>query len=117
MTRSASTNDKMKCPMCGGKLKAGKAEYRYQDVLFGKFDADVCRKCGEAFFTEAASDRIDKIAREKGLWGLERASKVSYSGNSLIVRIPAEIAKFTELERGRDIRIRPEGKKRIVVEL
>ena len=34
-----------------------------------------------------------------------------------MVRIPREIAEFLGLEKGDDIRIHPEGKKRLVVEL
>ncbi len=107
----------MSCPLCDGKMKTTKAEYSYYDMLLGKFDAEVCQKCGEVFFTEEASDQIDSIAKERGHWGLERKSKISYSGNSLIVRIPKEIARFMHLEKGEEIRIRPEGRKRLVVEI
>ena len=107
----------MSCPICSGKLKMTKAEYSFYDVPFGKFDAEVCQKCNEIFFTEEASDEIDRIAKKKGLWGLERKSKISYSGNSLIVRIPKEIANFMDLTKGKDIEIHPEGKKKIVVEI
>ena len=67
----------MSCPICNGKLKITKAEYSFYDVPFGKFDAEVCQKCGEVFFTEEASDEIDGIAKKKGLWGLEKRSKIS----------------------------------------
>lgn len=107
----------MDCPMCDGTLRKGRTEYSYHDIYFGEYDADICNKCGEAFFTEEASDEIEKKAKELGLWGLEARSKVSYSGNSLMVRIPREIAEFLDLEKGDDIRIHPEGKKRLVVEL
>lgn len=107
----------MSCPVCNGKLKKSKAPYKYYDINFGKFDADVCQKCGEVFFTEEASDEIDRIAKKKGLWGLERKSKISYSGNSLIVRIPQEIAKFMKLKNGIEIQIHPEGKRKLVVEI
>jgi YgiT-type zinc finger domain-containing protein len=107
----------MECPMCDGKLKKGRSRFSYHDIEFGEYDADICAKCGEVFFTEEASDEIDRKAKELGLWGLEARSKVSYSGNSLMVRIPREIAEFMDLEKGDGIRIHPEGKKRLVVEL
>ena len=107
----------MSCPICNGKLKMTKTEFSFYDVPFGKFDAEVCQKCGENFFTEEASDKIDQIAKKKGLWGLEKKSKISYSGNSLIVRIPKEIADFMGLTKGKKIEIHPEGKKKIVVEI
>jgi len=107
----------MDCPICNGKLKKVKADYDYYDINFGKFDAEKCLKCGEIFFTEEASDEIDRIAKEKGLWGLERKSKISYSGNSLIVRIPKDIAEFLKLKNGKEIQIHPEGTKKLVVEI
>jgi len=107
----------MSCPVCNGKMKKGKVEYAYYGISLGKFDAETCMKCGEVFFTEEASDKIDQLAKEKGLWGLERKSKISYSGNSLIVRIPKDIAEFMELAKGEDVNIHPEGKNRLVVEI
>jgi hypothetical protein len=107
----------MSCPICNGKLKMTKTEFSFYDVSFGKFNAEICQKCGEKFFTEEASDKIDQIAKKKGLWGLEKKSKISYSGNSLIVRIPKEIADFMGLTKGKNIEIHPEGKKKIVVEI
>ncbi len=107
----------MGCPICDGKMIRKRSEYRYYDIYFGDFDSDVCEDCGEIFFTEEASDEIDMIAKEKGLWGLEHSSKISYSGNSLIVRIPKDIANFMGISRGEEIKIHPEGKNRLVVEV
>ena len=46
----------MECPICEkGKLTRKKVDYNYKDWHFGKYDADVCNKCGESFFTEEAS--------------------------------------------------------------
>ena len=107
----------MECPNCNGKLKRGKYPYSYSNVELGEFEADKCQKCGEIYFTEKASDEIDQKAKEKGVWGLGKKGTVGYSGNSLIIRVPKEIAAFMGLENGREIFIRPEGKKRLVVEI
>ena len=107
----------MECPVCEGRLRRVKREYTYSDIVLGEFDAEACDRCGEVFFTEEASDAIDRMAKERGLWGIEARTKVSYSGNSLIVRIPKEVAEFMGLERGDGVRLRPEGKRRLVVEL
>ena len=106
----------MKCPVCSGVLKKSKEPYSYAGKNFGKFDAEKCTSCGEVFFTEEASDAIDKKAKELGLWGLGQKSKIGYSGNSLIVRIPKKIAEFLEIEEGEEVFVRPEGKDRLVVE-
>ena len=107
----------MECPMCNGKMERKKKEYTYSEVKLGTFDADICPKCGEVFFTEKASDEIDDKAKEMGIWGFEKKSKITYSGNSLMIRIPNAISNFLSLKKGREITIRPEGKKKIVVEI
>lgn len=107
----------MGCPVCEGRLRKAKREYAYGDIVLGEFDAEVCDRCGEVFFTEEASDEIDRLAKERGVWGIEARTKVSYSGNSLIVRIPKEVVEFMGLEKGDGVRVHPEGKRRLVVEL
>ncbi len=107
----------MECPVCEkGKLVRKKIEYKYKEWLFGKYDADVCDYCSEAFFTEKASYKIEQKAKELGVWGIEKKTKISHSGNSLIVRIPKAIATFIEIEEGEEVTIRPEGKKKFVVD-
>ena len=107
----------MECPICDSKMKMLKKEFSIYDVSLGKFDAEYCDKCDETFFTEESTDEIERIAKEKGLWGLERTSKISYSGNSLIVRIPEDIKRALDLKKGKEVRIHPEGKKRLVVDI
>ncbi len=107
----------MECPVCEGKMERKKAPYELGNRSLGVFEADVCSSCGEIFFTEESSDKIDKIAKEAGLWGLEKKGKIGYSGNSLIVRIPKKVAEFMKLKKGKDITIKPEDKKRLVIEI
>jgi YgiT-type zinc finger domain-containing protein len=59
----------MDCPMCDGKLVKGTTDNSYHDIHFGEYDADICDNCGEAFFTEEASDLIERKAKELGVWG------------------------------------------------
>lgn len=108
----------MKCPMCEkGKIRIEKKDFSIYGISLGKFDTEVCQKCGEELYDERASEAIDKRAKELGLWGLEVKTKVSKSGNSLMIRIASRIAKFANLKEGEEVRLHPEGKKRIVVEL
>lgn len=107
----------MKCPICEGEMEREKAPYAVGGVELGTFEADVCLTCGEVFFTEEASDAIDRTAKERGVWGLEKKGKLGYSGNSLIVRIPKKVVEFMKLERGKEILIKPEDKKRLVIEI
>ncbi|MDI6707862.1 MAG: AbrB/MazE/SpoVT family DNA-binding domain-containing protein, partial [Candidatus Thermoplasmatota archaeon] len=92
-----------------------KIDYLYEDLYLGKFEADVCNQCGEAFFTENAMNKIEKKAKEIGIRGLERKTKISRSGNSLIIRIPKAIAEFVGAKDGTSVTIRPGGKSKLIV--
>jgi len=62
-------------------------------------------------------EKIEREVRKKGLFGLERRGKVARSGNSLVIRIPKEIAESLGLEKDTDIKIYPAEKKRLIVEI
>jgi len=107
---------KYTCPMCNkGKLRLEKQEVEMLGFKLGKFPVEVCPKCGEKFFDEKTSEKINQKAKELGLWGLSRKTKVSEVGNSLAVRIPKKLAEFLGITSGTDVEVRPEGKK-IVIE-
>ena len=77
----------------------------------------VCEKCGEQWFDEGTSKKIEEAEKKANLFGLYRESKISYSGNSLIVRIPKDIVKFTNLKKESSIIIYPENKNKISVDI
>lgn len=106
----------MECPICKGKLVRKRHPYFFGDMKMGMYEADVCGKCGEAFYTEESSDKIDKKAKEMGLWGLGKEVVVGMSGNALIVRISKDIAEFTDLKKGEHVFVHPEGRNKISIE-
>ena len=61
-----------KCDECGGKLVIRKVEFKQQGIKLGKFPAEVCTKCGEEVFNRKASLAIEKVSKEKGLFGIAR---------------------------------------------
>jgi len=106
-----------KCYACGkGTLRRRKAPFSMYGVALGLFDALTCASCGEVFFTESASDKIDEAAKRKGLWGLEARTRVGKVGNSIDVKISKKLAEFTALKKGTEVRIYPESKSRLVIE-
>lgn len=106
-----------KCYICEkGELAGRKVDVKPYGVSIGKFDAEVCTECNETFFSEQTSDRIDEVAKTKGLWGLEARTKIGQVGNSIDVKISKKIAEFTGLKKGEEVRVFPEGKNRIVIE-
>jgi len=111
-------SEKMKCPVCEkGELKLKKVSYQVYGFELGKFPAKVCSDCKEEWFDEATSKKIQDLEKKNGLFGLSKKSKISYSGNSLIVRIPESVAKFMNLKKQDEVIIHPEGKDKITVEL
>jgi len=110
-------DDKMKCDICEkGELENKPVDFKIYGVSLGKFPAQVCSSCGETFFTEAISDKIDDLAKKKGLWGLEAKTKIGMVGNSIDVKISKKIADFAGLKKGNEVRVYPEGKNRIIIE-
>lgn len=107
--------ERYKCEECSGKIVRKQVEFSMYGVSLGKFPADVCTKCGEEVFNEKTSEEIDKIAKQKGLWGLARKVKIVKIGNSLAVRIPKPISGFLGLKEGNEALIKPE-KNKIVIE-
>ncbi len=106
------------CPICEkGKLVQKIVPYRVYDTEIGKFPAEVCTVCNEHWFSEETAKKIEKIEKEKGLFGLSKQSRIGYSGNSLIIRIPSEIARFMSLKKEKTIVIHPEGKSRLLIEV
>ena len=108
----------MKCPACEqGILKKKEVEYAVYGISLGKFNADVCGYCSEQWFDEKTALAIEKREKEKGLFGISKESKISYSGNSLIIRMPEKIARFMKLKKGKAVLIHPEGMKKIGIEI
>ena len=104
-----------KCALCNGKLKKKIVDYKIYGKSIGKFPALVCNSCNEQWFDETISKKIEQAEKKAGLFGLSTETKISYSGNSLIVRIPKELAKFMNLKKETDVIIYPEDKNKICV--
>jgi len=106
----------VKCPICEkGTLKKTKERKIFYGVDLGEYPVEKCTRCGETFTDGEIMKIIEKKAKEKGIWGLGRKTKITRSGNSLAVRIPKDIAIFLKLKEGEDAYIYPEDQK-IVIE-
>lgn len=104
-----------KCVICGGKLERKKVDYVQAGVNLGKFEAQVC-KCGEEYFDEKTVNIITEMEKKAGLFGIAKRTKISYSGKSLMVRIPKDIAQLANFKRGTEVQIMPEGKGKILIQ-
>lgn len=104
--------------MCNeGRLEKKRTDYFLLGEDLGKFEAEVCDKCGEQFFDESEDEKITKIAKEKGLWGIMARTKIGQAGSTLDIRLPKKIIEFLNLKKGEEVIVYPEGKKRLIIEI
>lgn len=63
----------MKCPICEkGVLKKGIRKETISGVYLGEFPVEICTKCKESFTDSKTMQKIENIAKKKGIWGLNR---------------------------------------------
>lgn len=86
-------------------------------VSLGKFPGEACPACKETFLDEPGMAELEQRARKLGIWGLGKKLKVVRSGNSLVIRIPVELAEHMKLKAGTEVYVHPEGEARIVVDV
>lgn len=109
---------KEKCYVCeNGSLSKKKVDYKLYGVDIGKFDAELCNKCGETFFDEETSKKMTETAKKKDLWGLQSKTKIGQSGTTLDIRLPKRIIEFLNLKKGKEVDIYPEGKNRLIISI
>ncbi len=103
--------------MCKGKLNQKFVEHKEFGVVLGKFKALVCNNCNEIFYDSDIVKIIQLKSKELGLFRLSKRTKVAQVGNSLAIRIPKEIANFTNLKKEDQIKITPQNNHRIIIDI
>lgn len=104
-----------KCPICEqGTLKPVMEEHKMFGVSLGKYAGEKCTNCGEVFTDSSVIKKIEIAAKQKGIWGLGKKTKIAKAGNSLAVRIPQELAKYLKLKIGKETYIHPEENKLVI---
>jgi len=104
-----------KCQMCEkGYLKKIINKEIIHGIYLGDFPAKKCSFCGEIWTDGKTMEKIENIAKQKGIWGMDKKTKIIMAGNSLAVRIPKKIADFLKLKPGEEAYIHPEDKKLII---
>ena len=102
---------------CGGKLKKSKTEVEFFGIDFGIQSCEVCAQCGSEYLSQELIEKIEKEVRRSRFFGLERRARVTKSGNSLVIRVPKEIAKSLRIEKDTAITIYPTEKRKLIVEV
>ena len=106
----------MKCK-CGGRLKQAFTEVEFFGIDFGVKPANVCTDCGSEYLPQEVMEEVEGEVKRRGLFGLEKRGRVAKSGNSLVIRIPKEIADSLKIKRDLPIVIYPSEPRKLIVEL
>jgi hypothetical protein len=106
----------VKCK-CGGKLKRSFTEVEFFGIDFGVMQADVCIDCGSEYLPQEVMEEIEREVKRRKLFGLERRGRVAKSGNSLVIRIPKDIAESLKIKRDLPIVIYPTEPKKLIIEV
>ena len=106
----------MRCK-CGGLLKKSKTAVEFFGIDFGLRPCEICTRCGSEYLSQELVEEIEAEVKKKGLFGLERKGRITKSGNSLVIRVPKEIADSLNIEKDCQITIYPSDKKRLIVEI
>ena len=105
------------CP-CGGKVKWQRKKIKIQGIDCGILDIEYCPKCGSEYFPEQSMTVIEQKLKQAGLWGTERKEITFWrSGNTVVLRLPVNIAKSLNLKAHMKGLLYQEGKNKLVVEI
>jgi len=102
---------------CGGKLVKAPIQVEYFGIDFGIREGNVCTRCGDEFLTEEVWQEIEDRAKGLGIFAIERKVRVRKSGNSLVVTIPPEIAKYLSIKKETLLSLVPTGKRKVEIEV
>jgi len=102
---------------CGGKLKKSQTSVEFFGIDFGIRECEVCTKCGSEFLSDEIMKEIEQEVKKRKLFGLEKKVQVTKSGNSLVIRIPPDLAKFSGINYKDMVRLYPVEKHRLEIEI
>ena len=107
------------CAKCDVEMKKSILDsYEYEEEIpLHDVRCYKCPKCGEIFFTEKQADRMEEETEKLKEQMFVFIRKVGYSGKSLTINIPEDIASHLKVEKGQEVRIRPLNKKGFFVEV
>ena len=98
---------------CGGTLKKSHTQVEFFGIDFGIRKCEVCTKCNSEYLDDEVLNEIEKEVKERKLFGVEKEVEITKSGNSLVIRLPPQIVKFTKAHYKDRVRIYPTGKSKI----
>lgn len=108
----------MRCYECNkGELKKRLVPFTQYGIEIGKYEAEVCTKCNEIFFSSDSAEKIEKALKSRGLFGLGAKTRIGTSGTALDVKIPKALTEFLEIHKGQEVFIEPISKNQFQVSI
>jgi len=98
----------LECASCGKVARKTKLRFQGFDI-----DGWKCR-CGEEYFHP---EQAQKILLLNKVLNKEYKVKIGQIRSNLIIRIPAELANALDFQKGEDVLVKADGKKRLHVEV
>ena len=95
---------------CGGKMVRSLIHVEHLGIDFGLREGSICTKCGDEYISDDVWEEIERKLKKVGLFGLEKKVKVRKSGNSLVLTIPPDIARFIGVDSSSLVSLLPVGK-------
>ncbi|MHA2364331.1 MAG: AbrB/MazE/SpoVT family DNA-binding domain-containing protein [Candidatus Hodarchaeales archaeon] len=118
MEQNKNTEQKEKiCPNCEkGKLIHSESIITEINGYIFVEKGEICSDCREEFIDEKYAQQTIEIARKLGIWPepLKLYRKLSKSGNSLTLRIPADLERQLNLKPDTEVAISKIGNKIII---
>ena len=98
---------------CGGILKKSHTQVEFFGIDFGIKECEICTKYNSEYLNDEILDEIEKEVKKRKLFRLEKEIQITKSGNSLVVRIPPDIVKFSAMHYKERVRIYSTAKNKI----
>jgi hypothetical protein len=100
---------------CGGNLRKMKVEVEFFGIDFGLRDAEVCVACGSEYLDHETLKEVEMEIKKRNIFAMERKVQVAMSGDSLVIKIPPEIAEFLDIHYKSLVQLFPVDRNRLEV--
>ena len=102
---------------CGGNLRKTKVEVEFFGIDFGLRDAEVCIACGSEYLDHETLKEVETEIKKRNIFAMERKIQVDRSGDSLVIKIPPEIAEFLDIHYKSLVQLFPVDRNRLEVKV
>lgn len=102
---------------CGGTLKPSQTKVEFYGIDFGIKQCTVCTSCGSEYLNQETLQEIENEVKKRGIFALERKVQVTKSDDSLIIKIPPDIADFLGVHNKSFLRLIPVEKGKMEIEV